>query len=110
MEERYKLQNKKRVEFSALLREHLPAVLSSYGYKLLHDNQLEDQKDSHNWVFKLIFFGKKVFEVSNDDWRDYTEYFNVYIDGQEAFTLKTDDYATAELAFADFKTKIQELI
>lgn len=109
-EEYYRLQNEKRVKFTTLLRENLPALLGQFGYKLIHDNKLEDQGNSHNWVFKLIFSGANVFEVSNDDWRDYTEYFTVYINGIESFVLKTDDYATADMAYADFKTKLLALI
>lgn len=108
--ERYREQNEKRNAFATLVREKLEDILKEHDYKLIHDNKDEDQKNSHNWVFKLIFSGKKVIEVSNDDYRDYTEYFYVYVDGVETFVIKTDDYHNGEEAFADFKERILKLV
>lgn len=73
--------------------------MHSYNYKLTYDNQLLSEDDQKKWVFKLVFEGPKTVEVSNDDWRDYTEYFNFYIDSKKIFTANIDNYADVNEAY-----------
>ena len=110
IEKRYAESNEKRVAFTAMLRERLPAIFSAHGYAQTYDNKDKDQKDSHKWVFRLEFTGVKVIAVYNTDWRDYVEYFQIACDGQEAFYINTDDYGTVELEFYDFRKKLLDIV
>jgi hypothetical protein len=92
--------------FRNLVRNRLTQILIDYGYILTFDNQLEDQKVSKNWVFKLIYSGEKSIEINNDDYRDYTEYFYVKINEKEIMTLKIDKSDNIDDAFELMKTKI----
>ena len=82
----------KRARFKTLLRQKLIPFMASNNYHLIFDNDLLDKDDKQSWVFKLVFEGDSNVEVSNDDWRDYTEYFNFYIDSENIFTINIDNY------------------
>lgn len=96
--------------FRDLIRKDISEVLKANSYILIFDNSLENQELSKNWVFKLAYKGSKLIEIYNDDWRDYTEYFNVSVDGKELFYVKINEYETLAIASEVLKLKIQELL
>lgn len=101
---------KRRADFRQLLRTNLPKVLIGHGYNLSYDNQPDPKEIKKDWIFKLIYTGNKTFEISNSDWRDYTEYFHVYINGQEIFLINIDEYNDLEKAFRDIVSKLTPLL
>jgi hypothetical protein len=109
-EQWYAESAKKRAAFTALLREQLPSLLANHSYTLTYDNKEKDQQDSHNWVFRIEFTGNGILAIFNDDYRDYTEYFRVTLNDNEAFTFITDDYENAEVGFESFKQKVLDLV
>ena len=100
----------KSVAFQEMIRKNLAPILESKGYRCRHNNELEDQANSHNWVFRLIFSGGKVIEISNDDWRDYIEWFNVYADGKEIMSIDIRTYPDLPTAFNEFQKKVLALL
>lgn len=96
--------------FQVLIRENINEVLNPNSYKLIFDNSHENQQISKNWVFKLVYKGEKTIEIYNDDWRDYTEYFNVSVDGKEMFYVKINEYENLAKAFKELKLKIQKIL
>lgn len=96
--------------FRDLIRKNISGVLKPNSYILIFDNSLENQELSKNWVFKLVYKGNKTIEIYNDDWRDYTEYFNVSVDGKELFYVKINEYGNLAEAFEDLKLKIQRIL
>ncbi len=101
---------KESKNFRNLIRKDLSEFFKKHSYKLIFDNTLENQEESKNWVFKLSFKGNKLIEIYNEDWRDYTEYFNVSLDGKEMFHIKINDYQSLAEAFEMLKFKIQKLL
>ncbi len=96
--------------FQVLIRENINEVLKPNSYELIFDNSRENQQISKNWVFKLVYKGEKTIEIYNDDWRDYTEYFNVSVDGKEMFYVKINEYENLTKAFKELKLKIQKIL
>jgi hypothetical protein len=90
---------KKRTDFVARIRKDLIPLMESMGYALSFDNESLSKDDSNRWVFKLVFKGPKTIEVSNDDWRDYTEYFHFYVDSKNVFTVNIYDYDDLNKAY-----------
>jgi len=101
---------KESISFRDLIRKDLSEVFKKYSYKLTFDNTLENQEESKNWVFKLSYKGNKLIEIYNEDWRDFTEYFNVSVNGEEIFYVKINDYQSLAEAFEILKFKIQNLL
>jgi hypothetical protein len=77
---------------------------------LSFDSQNEDQSISKNWVFRLQYSGKKKIEIYNDDWRDYTEYFILKVNGKESLILNLDNYKNIELAFEEITAKLTDKV
>ena len=100
--------SKKRNDFKTFLREQLIPHMESENYSLSYDNDLLDDEDRESWVFKLEFQGPKTVEVSNDDWRDYTEYFNFYVDSELIFTINVLQHADANEAYESCIRNLQE--
>ena len=96
--------------FRDLIRKNIGEILKPNSYILIFDNNLENQELSKNWVFKLVYKGNKTIEIYNDDWRDYTEYFNVSVDGKELFYVNINEYGNLAEAFEDLKLKIQKIL
>ena len=96
--------------FQVLIRENISEVLKPNSYKLIFDNSRENQQISKNWVFKLVYKGEKTIEIYNDDWRDYTEYFNVSVDGKEMFYVKINEYENLTKAYNELKLRIQKIL
>jgi|SRR5690606_2657333 len=96
--------------FRDLIRKNIGEILKPKSYILIFDNNLENQELSKNWVFKLVYKGNKTIEIYNDDWRDYTEYFNVSVDGKELFYVNINEYGNLAEAFEDLKLKIQKIL
>ena len=96
--------------FQVLIRENINEVLKPNSYELIFDNSRENQQISKNWVFKLVYKGEKTIEIYNDDWRDYTEYFNVSVDGKEMFYVKINEYENLTKAFNELKLRIQKIL
>lgn len=88
----------KRSDFRTLLRENLEPFFRNHSYKLSYDNQKDESGKGR--VFKLIFSGDKDIEISNNDWRDYTEYFHIYVNSQEIMTLNIDKFNRNNLEMA----------
>lgn len=90
---------KKRTDFRRLLREKLIRFMISKNYQLISDNEPLSKDNQEGSVFKLVFEGLHTVEVSNDDWRDYTEYFNFYVNSKKIFTANIDNYHSADNAY-----------
>jgi|SRR5690606_2484696 len=88
----------KRSDFRTLLKENLEPFFRNHSYKLIYDNQKD--KSDKGQVFKLIFNGAKDIEISNKDWRDYTEYFHIYVNSQEIMILNIDKFNRNNLEMA----------
>ncbi len=97
------------VEFRNYLRSHLEDDLFKFGYVKFFDNEILTNGDERN-VFKLGFKGESILEVCQDDWRDYTEYFNLKINSKEVFVLNIMKYNNISEAydslFEEIKSKI----
>ena len=98
----------KRKHFKEILREKLIPLMESMNYSLSFDNDLLEKDDRNSWVFKLVFQGKKKVEVSNDDWRDYTEYFNCYIDSKLIFTINIHQHQKVVEAYDTFREQLEQ--
>lgn len=96
----------KRAAFEKLLRTKLTGILKLLHYALVFDNETEDHHDSANWVFRLVYKGLKTVEVCNDDWRDYTEYFQVKCDGADILEINISEYDDVEKAFELVELKL----
>lgn len=81
--------------------------MKSMNYQLTYDNELLSKDDKKRWVFKLVFEGPKIVEVSNDDWRDYTEHFNFYIDSKKIFTTNIDNYGDVRDAYDKCQSSLE---
>jgi len=97
---------KQRADFRNLLRIKLTEYLGVFGYILSFDNQHQDQSISKNWVFRLHYSGKKKIEIHNDDWRDYTEYFILKVNGEEIYMMNLNNYENIDTAFEELKSKL----
>lgn len=93
----------KRKEFRALLRSKLVDFMASKNYQLSYDNSLLNKDEQQNLVFKLVFQGIHTIEVSNVCYRDYTQYFNFYIDSKEVFNTDIDFYDDINEAYEKCK-------
>ena len=82
----------------------------SRNYSLSYDNDLLDDNDRASWVFKLVFQGPKTIEISNDDWRDYTEYFHCYLNSKLVFTININEQAGEEEAYELCRKKLEDHI
>ena len=80
-------------DFENILREKLVPYLIRRNYKLTYDNSQLEENEKSSKVFKLIFKGENIIEVSNDDWRDYTEYFHFYLNKKLLFTANINNYS-----------------
>lgn len=96
----------RRKEFRQLLRKELTNFFDNHSYQLIYDNSHEDEPSS--WVFKLVFQGIHKFEISNDDWRDYTEYFNLYWNDINIRMMNIDDYPNLNQALREVETAFKE--
>ena len=99
-------KEKKRIEFKVILREKFIPFMESHNYILIYDNNDLDEDNTRRWIFKLVFEGPNTVEVSNDDWRDYTEYFNFYINSKNIFTALIYDYIDANDAYEECKKSL----
>jgi len=97
---------KKKV-FKSLLREKMIPFMLSKNYHLDYDNETLDLDNPERQIFKLVFKGAKLIEISNDDWRDYTEYFNFYINSKSIFTANVFDYKDANEAYEKCKKSLE---
>ena len=98
----------KRKHYKEILREKLIPFMQSMNYSLSFDNDLLEKDDRNSWVFKLVFQGQKKVEISNDDWRDYTEYFNYYMDSNLIFTINILKYEDTDEAYEWCVQKLKE--
>jgi hypothetical protein len=89
----------KSKEFQLILRSNLIPFLESKNYVLEFDNSKIDEKDDSRWVFKLVFNGENKIEISNDDWRDYTEYFQFYKNSKNIFTTNVENYSDLQKCY-----------
>ena len=99
---------KRRADFRELVYRNLAKTLDGYGYVLTYDNR--EDEGTRKWIFKLVFIGLKTIEICNDDWRDYTEYFRIKINGQEIQILNVDKYKDIETAYDDLESTIIKLV
>lgn len=100
----------KTVFFRNLIDTELEQIFLDHNYKLIFNNNLENQDESENWVFKRIYKGKSVIEISSDDWRDYIEYFDVLVNDKKVFCVNLLDFQNLEEAFEFLKTRILQII
>ena len=100
---------KKRADFRNHLRTNLSKLLQGHHYLLTYDNQ-PTKENEKSWTFKLVYTGDKTVEISNKDWRDYTEYFHVYVNGQEIFLIDIDKYNDLKKAFKEIESKLTPLL
>ena len=94
---------KKSAEFRNVIRSQLNQKIIDHNYKLIYDNDALGKSDTKRWVFKLIYQGKNKIQISNSDWRDYTEYFEIYINDIEIKSLNIFDYKNLEEAFSELE-------
>jgi transposase-like protein len=99
---------KRRADFRELVYRNLAKTLDGYGCVLTYDNR--EDEGTRKWIFKLVFKGLKTIEICNDDWRDYTEYFRIKINGQEIQILNVDKYKDIETAYDDLESTIIKLV
>ncbi|GAB5556827.1 MAG: hypothetical protein SchgKO_10400 [Schleiferiaceae bacterium] len=88
-----------RTDFVERIRKDLIPLMESMGYALTFDNKSLSKSDRNRMIFKLVFEGPHRVEISNDDWKDYTEHFNFYVDSMKIFTACVIDYETADKAY-----------
>lgn len=94
---------KKSAEFRNSIRSQLNKRIIDHNYKLIYDNDALGKRDTKRWVFKLIYQGKNKIQISNSDWRDYTEYFEIYINDIEIKSLNIFDYKNLDEAFIELE-------
>lgn len=87
------------IDFENILREKLVSFLEAKNYRLVYDNTQPKKNEKSSLIFKLIFNGEKIIEVSNDDWRDYTEYFNFYLNEKPLFSVNIENYSDLEVCY-----------
>lgn len=101
---------RQQVDFRNLLRQKLTAHLQQSGYHLSLDHQNEDQNLSKNWVFRLQYSGPNQIEIFNADWRDYTEYFTLAINGEIVAELNLNSFSNLEEAFEALASKLRNIV
>ncbi|RZJ65846.1 MAG: hypothetical protein EOO50_12040 [Flavobacterium sp.] len=99
----------KVVVFREMIRRDLPPILIECGYHKIYDN-LDDSDENAQHIFKLVFSGKNIIEISNSDWRDFVEFFDVYLDGVEVASVNILEYPNLEMAFGSLKKILDEVI
>jgi hypothetical protein len=101
---------KNQIEFKEMLRVKLTSFLENHQYTLVYDNQNVVDDSTVKWIFRLEYSGKHKIEIFNDDWRDYTEYFNISIDKKELMLLNLEHYESTDKAFEEIKTKLSQYL
>ena len=99
------------MKFRSHIRDEITLMLTDQGYQKTYDNEsVYSRSDKESWVFKLVFEGAKVIEISNRDWRDYTEYFHVYLEGKEVYILNLLDFIDPESALEELKKNVKKQV
>lgn len=100
---------KKIALFRTKIRQELVPILKEKGFSVQYDNEevLDEIGDGYRrYIFRLEFLGKKKVEIYNNDWRDYTEYFNIDINGEQSLLLNIDKYDNLDFALREMKKNI----
>ena len=101
--------------FQSKLRTELIPYLQQKGFELIYDNQEIKSQGSEKWIFKLMFKGAEGtrIEISNSDWRDYTEYFHLYLNSTEIYDLNINNFDEVDEAYQlliqIIETRLQKL-
>ena len=92
-------------EFKDRVRNEISEALLSSGFTLVFDNlELGNQEDK--FIFKLVFSGPRTIEISNKDWRDYTEYFHVSVNQKEVKIINLLEAASVEDAINQLRLSL----
>jgi hypothetical protein len=99
---------KQNAAFRELIRIRLIPKIIDAGYKTTFDSEIVEKKEPQDYIYKQVFTGANKIEISNSDWRDFIEYFEIYINDIEITSINIMKYSSIEEAYNELNRVITQ--